>query len=374
MKKKLLYMFSISLCFAAVGVVVNAYNPYLRTDIFRSFAKGNWYITSERDTLYTMGYYGVRKYLAADLGHLQLLAENGEFCEDRIMGRGGCVYDQYLYVTARSFLPGAVSNKEDNGKLLILRKSDLSIVKELKYDIKLVEAKTYGELLVVSGLKGFYIYSCSVPNNPEVIFSYRHPEYREYQGFEFIEKDEKLYVAFTLFGEGLEIWDLTEPEQAKSVCLIPINEQMADGNNVPGGQSMDIIVNYPYLYATLGPNIETFKTERDRRGIFVYDISNIDSVRKSAVFIPEMDWYSKNTGDKQPTYITQYDDRLYVNFAEKGVAEFDLSDPGKPRYEGINDISGDGALIQPIFATDNGKLFGGSYYWSKVYSSEIYDN
>src|SRR5690606_36548540 len=120
MKKKLLYMFSISLCFAAVGVVVNAYNPYLRTDIFRSFAKGNWYITSERDTLYTMGYYGVRKYLAADLGHLHLVVQNRLLLEGSIMGRGDCVDDQYLDVTARSFLPGAVSNKEDKEKLLVL--------------------------------------------------------------------------------------------------------------------------------------------------------------------------------------------------------------------------------------------------------------
>lgn len=370
MKKKLLYAFSILICLGVVGIAVNKYNPYLRTDIFRSFAKGNWYITSEKDTLYTMGYYGVRKYLAADPQHLKLLAENDEFCEDRIMGRGGCVHDQYLYVTARSFLPGLVSNKEKNGKLLVLRKGDLSIVKELDYEIKLVEARTSGDLLVVSGLKGFYIYDCSVPSNPEVIFSYRHSEYREYQGFDFIEKDDKLYVAFTLFGEGLEIWDITEPEQAKSVCLIPIDEQIADGNNLPGGQSMGVVVHYPYVYATLGPNIETFKTEKDRRGIFVYDISNIDSVRKSVILIPETDWYSKNTGDKQPTYIAQYDNRVYVNFAEKGLAVFDISDPGKPRYEGINDISGDGALIQPIYVNE-GKLFGGSYYWSTLYSREI---
>jgi len=319
-----------------------------------------------------MGYYGIRKYLAAELEEsVHLLAENDEFCVDRIFGRGGCVNGEYLYVTARSFVPGVTDTKGNNGKLLIMEKSNLSLVKELEYDIKLVEAKVVGNILVVSGLWGFDIYDCSSPNDPNVIFSYRHPKYREYQGFDFIIKDGQLYAAFTLFGEGLEIWDITDPTQARVVCEIPINKQMSDGNNLPGGQSMDVIVNYPYLYATLGPTTETFKTEKDTRGVLVYDISNMDSVKKTAVLIPKADWYSKNTGDKQPTYITQYRDRIYVSFAEKGVAVFDITDPAKPRYKGTDDISGEGALIQPVFATEKGKLFVGSYYWKTIYSKDI---
>lgn len=369
-KNNLLYTFIVLICLGIAAISINKYNPYLRTDIFRSFAKGNWYITLEKDTLYTMGYYGVRKYLALDPGHLQLLAENDEFCVDRIFGRGGCVNGEYLYVTARSFVPGVMDAKGNNGKLLIMEKSNLSLVKELEYDIKLVEAKVSGNILVVSGLWGFDIYNCSNRNDPNMIFSYRHPKYREYQGFDFIKKDEQLYAAFTLFGEGLEIWDITDPAQARVVCEIPIKKQMSDGNNLPGGQSMDVVVNYPYLYTTLGPTTETFKTEKDRRGILVYDISNISSITKSAVLIPKTDWYNKNTGDKQPTYISQYKDRLYVSFAEKGVAVFDTTDPAKPRYKGTDDISGEGALIQPVFATE-GKLFAGSYYWKTIYSKDI---
>lgn len=41
-------------------------NIPLRTAIFRYFSPGNWYITSEKDTLYSLGYYGIRKYLTSD--------------------------------------------------------------------------------------------------------------------------------------------------------------------------------------------------------------------------------------------------------------------------------------------------------------------
>lgn len=373
MKNKVLYLILTLTVLLGLATAINKFNPYLRTDIFRSFAKGNWYMISESDTLYTMGYYGVRKYLTDDGKQFQLLAENDKFCVDRLMGRGGCLKDEYLYITARSFLPGAVDKSGVNGKLLIMKKSDLSIVDEFSYDIKLVEAKIYEKLLVVSGLRGFYIYDISIPDSPQEIYFYKHPKYREYQGFDFIKKDDELYVAFSLFGEGLEIWNITEPKQAKAVCHIPINGQMDNGDDLPGGQSMGVLANYPYLYATLGPSSETFKTVNDRRGILVYDISNIDSVKKSAVFIPKKDWYSKNTGDKQPTYITRYKSKLYVNFAEKGVAMFTINDPANPQYQTTCDISGEGALIQPILA-DNGRLYAGSYYWGALYSVDIQVN
>src|SRR5690606_39303210 len=99
MRNKIVYLTSALVVLILIALGMNEYNPYLRTDLFRSFAKGNWYITTEKDTVYTMGYYGVRKYLAGQEEGLHLLAENDEFCIDRIFGRGGCVKGDYLYVT-----------------------------------------------------------------------------------------------------------------------------------------------------------------------------------------------------------------------------------------------------------------------------------
>ncbi len=372
MKKLIAIAGGIFICLIILAGV-NKYNPYLRTDLFRSFAKGNWYILSEKDTIYTMGYHGVRKYIASDPGNPELLIENDDFCTDRIIGRGGCEKDDYLYVTARSFLPVKVKENRRSGELLVLKKSDLSIVTQLKSDMKLVEARVKGDLLVVSGIPGFCIYNISSPGNIKEVFSWRRPG-KEYQGFDFIEKDENIFVAFSNFGDGLEIWDITRPETASIVCSIPIEKQMWGGKELPAGQSMDLVANYPYIYATLGPLSETFKTENDRRGLLVYDISDLNNIKKTAVFIPRPDWYHRKTGDRQPTYITQYKDRLYLNFAEKGVAVFDIKDAANPGYRGTLDVSGKGALIQPIHATESGKLFAGSYYWTDVYELEINQN
>ncbi len=373
MRNRIIYAVLAFILLGCITLVVNKVNPYLRTDIFRSFAKGNWYITADKDTLYTMGYYGVRKYLVSHNEQLELLSENSTFCVDRIIARGGSFNDHYLYVTARSFLPGSVNSDQINGKLLIMKKNDLNIVKELDFDIKLIESKIYENMLIISGLGGFYIFDISKPEHLKEIFSYKHSKYREYQGFDFIKKGSELYIAFTLFGEGLEIWNITKPPQSEMICNIPIGQYMTDGKNIPGGQSMGIIAHYPYLYATLGPSSETFRTSKDRRGILVYDISDLNSVKKSVVLIPEKDWYVKNTGDKQPSYITQGKNKLFVNFAEKGVAVFSLNDPKRPKYQGTDDVSSESALIQPI-CSSNGKLFLGSYYWKTIYSKKIREN
>lgn len=353
---------------------MNKFFPYIRTDIFRSFAKGNWNMTSENDTLYSVGYFGIRKYLADNPENLKLLAENNEFCENRIFGRGVCLYGKYLYVSTRSFLPGSIKKDKINGQLLVLNKMDLSILKVFNYEKKLVEVKTIGNSLVASGLGGFYIYNISKPNTPQLIFSYNHPQYREYQGFDFIVNSGEVYVAFTLFGEGLEIWNITKPEKPNLVCNIPISKEISNEKQFFGLQSMDLEVNYPYIYATLGPSSDTFRSLNDKRGILVYDISNIYNIRKDVVFIPKSDWYRKSTGDKQPTYITRFRDKLYLNFAEKGVAIFDISEGARPVYKGLIDVSGSGALIQSVFATEKGNLYTGSYYWSIIYGIDLNKN
>jgi hypothetical protein len=371
MKKKTLTVLFSLISIVFLFVIINRFYPYLRTDIFRTFAKGNWNMTSENDTLYAVGYFGVRKYLADNPENLKLLAENDEFCKDRMFGRDVCVYNEYLFLTTRSFLPGSIKKDKINGQLLVLRKKDLSIVKGFKFEKKLVEVKTIGNILVTSSLGGFSIYNIATPISPNLIFSYNHSEYREYQGFDFIVNSGKVYVAFSLFGEGLEIWNITKPEKPNLVCNIPISNGIDTKNQLSSLQSMDLDVSYPYVYATLGPSSDAFRSLNDNRGLLVYDISDINNIKKDVVFIPKTDWYRKSTGDKQPTYITRYKDKLYLNFAEKGVAIFDINDGGKPIYKGLIDVSGNGSLIQPVFATKKGILFTGSYYCSKVYGKKL---
>jgi len=372
MKRKLLRIVVVFACLSVFSTLaVNKYFPYLRTDILRSFAKGNWCVLSEKDVLYTMGYHGVQKYLVEDSNQMTMVAENDDFCVDRMIGRSGCIYGDYLFVTVRSFLPGRVTTGDPNGKLLVMRKGDLSIVKEIESDMKLVEANVHDKVLVVSGLGGFDIYDLSNPEAPKPVYNYRHDRYLEYQGFDFFEEAGRLYVAFALFGEGLDIWDVSEGNNAKRICEIPIKSAMSDGQHLPGGQSMDVVSNYPYIYASLGPTRGSYDTDRDTRGVLVYDVSNLGNITKSAYMIPREDWYDRTTGDRQPTSLARYGDLLFQNFAERGVAVFDITVGDKPAYMGCVDLSGRNALIQPVCTTGNGEVFTGSYFWPSLYGMPV---
>lgn len=350
-----------------VAMIYIRLNPHYKTDIFRSFAKGNWYLFSEQDTLYAMGYYGVRKYLASDPKNLILLAENDEFTSARIIARGGCVHGQYLYMTTRSF----TNNSSEIGSLVVLQKDNLESVRKIDSDMKLVEVQQYlDRYLLVSGIGGFIIFDAINPSNPKEIFSYKHHKHREYQGFDFFENDNKLYVAFAHFAEGIGIWELDHSGKATAVTEISLNDSFLV-NQMPFYQTMDVIVDYPHLYATYATQTEKVSLKSDRRGLLVADLSDLDNIANKIVLIPASDWYHKTTGDRQPSYLKKFENNVYLNFAEKGVAIFDVSNPDNPYYSGTNDLSNDRALIQPIDVTDDGKLFTGSYYWKTIYGMTL---
>lgn len=383
-RKKIRYIFTYILLLLIITGIGGSYiyiNIPLRTAIFRSLIKGNWYLTSEKDTLYSFGYYGVKKWLVQKNNNLKKLAQNDSFCHNTyigyLIGRSGAIHDQYLYVTSRSYLGGndTINNKNYiNGKLLVLRKNDLKIIKTYKSDIKLIEAKICNNLLVVSGLKGFDIYDISIAQSPQIMYKYRQNNYTEFQGFTFIQKDSCLYIAFTKFGEGLSLWKITQTNKIFHLADVAIQDTLIDGSILPKGlQCFNIISNYPFLYSTIAPSSNIFNTKNDKRGIMVYDISDINHIKQSAIFIPRKDWYKKKTGDPEPSYIDIYKNKLYTNFGEKGIAIFDISNPSKPRYEGIIDITNNNNLIQPIHINHRGILFAGDYYWPDIYSKQLND-
>lgn len=349
-------------CFLSICCLFTVYivNPYIRTDIFRRLCKGNWFLLCDSDTLYSMGYYGIKKYRIDGNDKLFLLDENAEYAGNRMIYRGGCIYGDYLFITTRSWLPGSKGNEDKQGDLLILRKSDLKVVKAIRSDIKLIEAHTERTNLIVSGIGGFNIFDISYPNKPRLIYTYRRKDSREYQGFDIMQHDCCVYIAFALFGQGLELWDITNPQLPQLIVdeRIPIS-----------GQSMDLICIYPYIYATIGPEREEKGRENDNRGLIVYDISKEEQIRKNVVLIPKKDFYKHETGDCQPTYICHYRNRIFLNFAEKGVAIFNIKDAFNPQYEGLIDI-GKQSLIQPIAISEKGVIFAGSYYWPNVYSAK----
>ncbi|WP_302989928.1 hypothetical protein [Paraprevotella clara] len=367
----------IAILFAVFSYI--ALNQPLRTAIFRSVAKGNTYIISEADTLYSFGYYGVKKWLVSENGSMELLAENNDFTDNcfvgRLIGRSGAVKGNNLYVVARSYLGGSGNRDDDNyleGKLIVMRKNDLSVVQEIDSDIKLIEANINNGTMVVSGLKGFDIYDVSNPDTVIVAYQYRQEKFTEFQGVEIFEADSSVYVAFARFGEGVSIWDMTDVEHTHPIKDIAIQDTLTDGTVLPIGlQVFRVKLQYPYLYCTLAPMKKVFGKTGDMRGVLVYDLSDMADVKSKICLVPQDDYYTTKIGDPEPSHLDIYGDNLYVNFGEKGVAIFDISEPSSPIYEGVFDAGNSDNMILPLHISHRGFLFTGDYYWESIYQKQL---
>lgn len=351
----------------------------LRTAIFRTVAKGNNYLISEKDTLYSFGYYGVRKWLTDSIGNMMLIAENDEFCKNRfigrLMGRSGVIKGDYIYVVARSYLGGAdeiEANDYLNGKIIVMHKKNLTVVHEINSDIKLIEAKIHKNNLVVSGLKGFDVYDITDASHIKPLYQYRHKKFTEFQGLEVFEHRDSTYIAFARFAEGISIWNMTDRKNVYPVKNISIQSIYSENEELPKGlQSFRVYLRFPYLYATLAPMSSYFGKVNDRRGIITFDLSNLDSIRNNVTLIPQEEYYTTKTGDCQPTHLDIYNNKLYVNFGEKGYIVFDLANPFKPKMESIKNINNRHNMILPIHINHRGIMFSGNYYWSDLYKNPL---
>ena len=106
LKKRYFIVSLISIFIVSFGYIYK--NIPLRTASYRSFYKQSTYIISEGDTIYSFGYFGVRKQVLENNGNLRLLAENDSFCHNcfvgHLIGRSGVIKGDYLYVATRSYL------------------------------------------------------------------------------------------------------------------------------------------------------------------------------------------------------------------------------------------------------------------------------
>lgn len=360
LKKRYFIVSLISIFIVSFGYIYK--NIPLRTAIYRSFYKQSTYIISEGDTIYSFGYFGVRKQVLENNGNLRLLAENDSFCHNcfvgHLIGRSGVIKGDYLYVATRSYLGGrwkSNSKGYQKGMLLIMCKSNLRILKRIEVDYSMIEAKIYKNVLVVSGLQGFDIYDIGIPLSPQLTHSFRTNKLWEFQGCEFINADTALYVAFARWSDGLSIYNITNPSKVCPVANLAIQDTL-----LPQGlQTFCLKYIPPYLYSSLAPVPATIGTEKDRRGIIVYDLSDINNITREVVLIPRTDWYQSKIGDPQPSHIGLYEENMYKNFGEKGVAVFDVKD-AVVKYKGIIKIPEVNKIL-PLHITEKGILLVGDY-------------
>lgn len=337
--------------------------------------KGDSYIITDSDTIYSFGHYGIKKWLRKDNDTVELLAENSDFCHNTLIGwligRGGVIYGDYLYVSCRSYLGGPENSGTSNyisGKLLVVKKSNLSIKRSFDTNIKLVEAKIEGNNLIVSGLCGFDIYDISIPDSPVLRYRFRSDKFTEFQGFTTFNIDSCSYIAFSKFTEGISIWDMTKPKRTHHVTDVSIQDSLVTKQVLPNGlQCCDVVLRYPYLYASLSSVGETFNTDRDRKGVLVCDISDLANIKTNVALIPRQKWQNKKSGDPQPTFIDIYRNNIYVNLADKGVAVFDISSPFFPVYKTNIKIKESFIdYVYPIHIDDKGLLYSGNQYFSNI--------
>lgn len=376
MKRKVIFICMIAiLCVSGCLYVYR--NVPLRTAIYRSFAKQTVYLLCENDTIYSFGYFGVRKSLInRENGEIKLLIENDDFCHNcfvgRLIGRSGVINGDYLYVAARSYLGGRYISTNKNyvkGKFLIMRKRDLHVIKEVPVDYSMIEAKIHGDNLVISGLQGFNVYNILDSSDPQLVYSYRTEEAHEYQGCDFLETDSCLYLAFARFDCGLSIYDITNPQKLKLVKDISIQDTLANGTVLPKGlHAFRLVVKEPYIVTTLAPKKEYFGTEADVRGLWICDVSNLNQIKKYVVEIPHDEYYSTVVGDPQPSHIALYNNQIYVNFCERGLAIFSMSDePSNIEFVRTENFA-NGKMILPLTIDEKGWLFGGSFNNEKIYT------
>lgn len=73
-----------------------------------------------------------------------------------------------------------------------------------------------------------------------------------------------------------------------------------------------------------------------------------------------------------PTFIDIYKNNVYVNLADRGIAVFDISNPLYPSFKKTMSIK-ESMLdyIYPIYIDNNGLLYSGCQYFSKIHITKL---
>lgn len=352
----------------------------------RSFLQGSWYLEAHRDTLYAIGVYGIKQYQIEEEGRLKLLNENRKACEEGLTCRGCAVGTDYLYVTVRRRSPGTAGFGDANttlGEILVVDKDDLNVINRIRTSQrKQIECQLVDNRLIVEGINGFEIYDLTDSARPVCIFS-TDGQGIEFQGGCTFHHDDLVYACFPHWEFGLSIWDVSASDSIHRIAVLPRDSIMlTDGTRLAHTtQQFHAIADYPFIFTTLGPanSHAGLQPGTRNKGILVYDVSRLDSIRVTAAYVPEADWYTRPTGDMQPTYLAKYGNKIYTNFSNRGVALFDVSNPMEPRHEGtcaINFRQNPLSLVtdckvQPICVTPDGWLFAGDYNTPHIYPLKL---
>lgn len=259
-----------------------------------------------------------------------------------------------------------------NGKLVVLNKSDLSVVNTYHLDLKGTELHVRDNKLVMSLLRGFNVYDISDPKSPKLTFAHRYPGYKECQGIDTYEANGHIYAFICNYSLGFTVVDITDVENP---VIKTINEDDVIYNGVSQkgkAYNFDVVVDYPYAYLTHCTTKNYIGSDEDWRGVLTIDLSSLDNIKSSLTAVPKNLLYNKMSGDHCPISIAKYGNTLFIDNGEKGILSFDISNKEKPSFQEIVS-TGENSQIGAIRTTQDGRIFiseNGSSCCLKLYRAE----
>lgn len=243
-----------------------------------------------------------------------------------------------------------------NGKIAILDKANLSVKKTLNLDYKVTGIGVKDDVLVVNCLNAVNIYSIQDANNPKLVYTYRPLSFRDIQSIAFFDANGKHYAMSCKYNKGVIIFDITDVNNVQVVADDEFDDLLYHGKSAVANH-FDAVVDYPYVYMTTSPIPAQIGNMRDATGVLVLNISDFDHITKETVSMPLKDITTSTVGDSSPIHIAKFNDKLYLNNREKGLAVFNITSPGNVDYEGLVEVNN--ASVNCIKITSDGRMFLG---------------
>jgi len=244
-----------------------------------------------------------------------------------------------------------------NGALIVIDKNDLSVVNKYSLDLKVCGVAKCRNRLVVNCLNGFNVYNIDNPIAPKLIYTYRPKLFTEYHGVGTFEANGRLYAISCIYTKGFAIIDLTDENNIKIVNTFDFSNVFVDGESLQGHcYTFNVVVDYPYAYATLASTNDYCNTAKDHRGVVAIDLHDVNNPKLSFAEIPQNRLSRFTNTDQTPTQITKFADCIFVNNREYGVEVFRVGKDGILSYLSkitMPEVSSSNAIC----TTSNGGLF-----------------
>lgn len=253
-------------------------------------------------------------------------------------------------------------NSYINGNLTVLDRKSLKIVSRYNLDLRCLSMLKRGNFLYLGMIGGLNIYDLSNPSSPKLIGIFhdsvgRYWQYpskgessyhfkvpgQELQRMDFmVLPDGRKIIGGGCDTNGVLLIDVTHPELPilfKHILSTPKVDVKESAKKKSRYIEWGVAFDYPYVYSTVATvhslihspyysgNLTAVHPIPEVYGMKVYDISDPDNVRDTLILAPAecSPSYIALEGDSCPNQIVRIGDKAYSNFADRGVAVFNLA-------------------------------------------------